>query len=67
MNGDDEERARVNLIVAKENMQNDKFLIALFEGRNIFVLIFFGRNDECELCENFSVESNKLVWGCDNK
>ena len=44
MNGDDGERAlaRVNLIVAKENMQNDKFLIALFEGRNIFVLIFFG-------------------------
>lgn len=66
MNGDDEERARVNLIVAKENMQNDKFLV-LFEGRNIFVLIFFGRNDECELCENFSVRSNKLVWGCDNK
>ena len=44
MNGDDEKRAhaRVNLIVAKENMQNDKFLIARFEGRNIFVLIFFG-------------------------
>ena len=44
MNGDVGERAlaRVNLIVAKENMQNDKFLIALFEGRNIFVLIFFG-------------------------